>query len=95
MAALGLMPEDYEDEATPIWPENWAVVQFFADLPIGVWNMGPAGASGLRPEALREVRVAMGIPLKQWREWWPDVMVMEGEAVKVMAEEREKALRRD
>jgi hypothetical protein len=67
-----------------VWPENWPVVHLFAEVPSGAWSVGPAGAFGLRPEALREVRESLGIEPDQWRGMYRDFRVMEDEALKTM-----------
>jgi hypothetical protein len=53
----------------------------------GCWNVGPGGPLGIRPEAYREIRLALGITASQWREMFADIGVMEEEARKTMREQ--------
>lgn len=83
--------EDFAaDQVIHVWPENWAAVCFFADVPNGAWSVGPGGVTGLRPEALREVREALGISSDEWRSMYRDVMLMEAEALKAMNDEAKR-----
>lgn len=70
----------------PVWPDNWAAVRFFASVGLGAWSIGPRGATGIRPEAFREIRLALGVGLAAWREMYPDVMAMEAAALDAMRE---------
>lgn len=89
MAWLGLTPEDFAaDDLVEVWPENWAAVRFFDAIPPGAWNVGQGGPLGIRPEALRELRVSLGINGSQWRAMYDDVRLMENEALKTMNEGR-------
>lgn len=81
---MGLAPEDFVEEVFEVWPDNWAVVQFFASIGPGAWNIGPSGAVGIRPEAFRELRLAMGVSLKDWPPMYRDICVMEQAAVGVL-----------
>jgi len=89
LATWGLKPEDFADEDNvEVWPENWATVKFFDAIPPGAWNVGPGGPIGVRPEAVREVRLALGIQRSQWQAMYDDLQAMESEAVKTMNESR-------
>lgn len=80
-----MLLSDFEDDMRiDVWPENWTVVCFFADIPNGAWNVGTGGVVGLRPEALREVRESMGVTPEAWRAMYRDLMTMENEAIKTM-----------
>lgn len=50
--------------------------------------MGSAGPVGIRPEAFREVRLALGITAAQWRDIYPDVRVLEDAALEAMRAKR-------
>lgn len=67
-----------------VWPDCWDAVSFFAAIGPGAWSLGPGGPVGIRPEAFREVRLALGITAAQWREIYPDVRVLEEAAVETM-----------
>jgi hypothetical protein len=77
-------------EAIEVWPDNWPAVTFFNALSGGAWNVGPGGPLGIRPEAYREIRLGLGVTGQQWRDLFPDVMVMEEEALKTMREQAKK-----
>lgn len=80
----GLTLDDFANEATEVWPDNWPAVEFFAAIGPGAWSVGPAGPYGVRPEACREVRLAMGITAAQWRAIYPDFRVLEDAALETM-----------
>lgn len=67
-----------------MWPDNWPAVCFFEAVGPGAWSLGPGGPVGIRPEAFREIRLALGITAAQWRDIYPDVCVLEGAAVETM-----------
>jgi hypothetical protein len=82
MSFLGLTPEDYAAENTvKAWPETWRAVQFLDALGNGAWNMGPGGATGLRPETFREGRLALRITRDEWPRLLADVRVIEAAAL--------------
>lgn len=82
MEFFGLKPEDYAAENTvEVWPDNVQAVLFFKALGAGSWNMGPNGPTGLRYEAFRETRLALGIRAADWPELFQDIRVMEGAAL--------------
>jgi hypothetical protein len=85
-----LTPEDFgaDHDLIEVWPENEQAVVFFAAIGAGAWNVGPGGPIGIRPEAMREIRLALGINAAQWRGGlFLDVAVMEAEALKTMKEQ--------
>jgi len=83
MNFLGLTPEDYVEENAPVnvWPDNWSAVLFFEALGKGNWNMGPNGATGIRYEAFREVRIATGVRSADWPNLFDSIRVMEQAAL--------------
>jgi len=62
---------------------------FFNAIPFGAWSFSASGPTGIRPEAVREVRSAKGVTLAQWRAMFDDLQVMEAEALKTMHEARD------
>lgn len=46
MRASGFEPEDFEDDAFEVWPENWQAVELFTILETQ-WYVGLGGATGL------------------------------------------------
>jgi len=86
-----------------VWPDCWDAVQFFASVPPAAWSFKPdtsgknakgervtypGGPVGIRPEAFREVRLALGITAAQWRDIYPDVRVLEDAALETMRAKR-------
>lgn len=85
MAFLGLTPADYAAENTVlVWPDNWRAVMFFHALGGGSWNLGPGGATGLRPEAFREVRLAMRVGRDEWPDLHSAVLILQDAALDEM-----------
>jgi len=83
MDFLGLTLEDYPELSAPmeVWPDNWRAVCFFEALGKGNWNMGPNGATGIRYEALREVRTALKVRSPEWPDLFEAIRVMEQAAL--------------
>jgi hypothetical protein len=78
MAFWGLTSADYEKQNTlDVFPDCWPAVEFFAALGSGAWSIGPGGAVGIRPEACREVRLALGTTSQQWRRIYQDLRPLE------------------
>ncbi len=85
MAKLGLTLADIEEDDVEIWPDNWPVFRLFNALGTQ-WRTGPGGATGLDYSVVREVAILIGIKKRQIPELFPDLQVMEAEALAVMAE---------
>lgn len=85
---MGLTVDEARRPPFDVWPDNLAAVQFFDCVPPGAWNIGPGGPSGIRPEAYREVRLAMGVSASAWRDIYPDICVMEAAALDHMHRDR-------
>lgn len=89
LAAWGLTLDDFAaEDLVEVWPENWPAVSFFSEVGPGAWTVGPSGPIGIRPEALREIRLSLGVSLADWRAMYPDVRVMENEALQTMRPKR-------
>lgn len=56
-----------------------------------VCSLPAGGAIGLDYSCIRDVAGFLGIKKKQLAEIFPDLQVLEGEALRVMAEERENS----
>jgi hypothetical protein len=84
MALFGLTMDDV-DEEVEVWPDNWPVFRLFNALGTQ-WRTGAAGATGLDYSVVREVATLIGIKKRQIPELFPDLQVMEAEALAVMAE---------
>lgn len=85
MAKLGLTLADIEEDDVEIWPDNWLVFRLFNALGTQ-WRTGASGATGLDYSVIREVASLIGIKKRQIPELFPDLQVMEAEALAVMAE---------
>ncbi|MBM6442408.1 DUF1799 domain-containing protein [Pseudomonas sp. MIL9] len=85
MAKLGLTLADIAEDDVEIWPDNWPVFRLFNALGTQ-WRAGPGGATGLDYSVVREVAILIGIKKRQIHELFPDLQVMEAEALAVMAE---------
>jgi len=84
VSLLGLTMDDI-DEDVEIWPDNWPVFRLFNALGTQ-WRTGAGGATGLDYSVVREVATLIGIKKRQIPELFPDLQVMEAEALAVMAE---------
>jgi hypothetical protein len=84
MAMFGLTLDDIDDDVE-IWPDNWPVFRLFNSLGTQ-WRTGPGGATGLDYTSIRDVASYIGIKKRQIPELFPDLQVMEAEALAVMAE---------
>lgn len=86
MAALGLKPEDFADDAgIEVWPCCWASVLVFERMATQ-WNVGPGGLVGLRYEALPVVLDMSSIPLADRPRIFSDVQTMEHEVMTMLRE---------
>lgn len=85
MEFLALTLDDVQDN-TPvdIWPENLTAFQVFQRLGTS-WFIGPGGPVGLRYEVLPTVFESLGLRKKHRREVFPDLQIMEQEALNQMA----------
>lgn len=71
-----------------VWPENWPAFRLFNAMSTQ-WRTGACGATGLDYTAISNVAELIGIKKKQLREIFPDLQVMEAEALLVMSEQKE------
>lgn len=85
MAKLGLTLADIAEDDVEIWPDNWPVFRLFNALGTQ-WRTGAGGATGLDYTSIRDVASYIGIKKRQIPELFPDLQVMEAEALAVMAE---------
>lgn len=86
MRLFGLSPEDF-DQDVDVWPDNWPAFRLFNALSTQ-WRVGACGATGLDYTAIRDVADYIGIKKKQIAEIFPDLQVMEAEALLVMSESK-------
>jgi len=89
LAAFGLDAEDIEEEFE-VWPCLWRAFLLFNRMSTQ-WRVGAGGATGLDYSSIRDVAGFLAIKKKKLAEIFPDLQVLEGEALRVMAEERENS----
>ena len=87
ISVFGFAPGDL-DEDVAVWPCNWPAFLLFNRMSTQ-WRAGTGGAIGLDYSSIRDVAGFLGIKKKKLAEIFPDLQVLEGEALRVMAEERE------
>lgn len=85
LAKLGLTLADLDQGDTELWPDNWPAFRLFNALGTQ-WRTGACGATGLDYTSIRDVASYLGIKKRQIPELFPDLQVMEAEALAVMAE---------
>jgi hypothetical protein len=77
LKALDFEPEDYDDDAFEVWPENWPAFQIFTELQTQ-WRVGLNGRTGLDYCAVfRVLDETPGLTPQQRRQHYDDIRVME------------------
>lgn len=85
---MGLTPEDIEEEEVAVWADAWPAFRLF-DAMGTQWRLGPGGPSGLDYTAIPATASMLGITRRDLPDIFPDLRVMEVEALAVMAESME------
>ncbi|WP_256679798.1 DUF1799 domain-containing protein [Pseudomonas sp. Q1] len=81
LAALGRTAADLDEEDVEVWPCNWpAFLSNVHPMTGGHWRR-----SRSRPQQHRDVVSFLGIKEKKLAEIFPDLQVLEGEALRVIA----------
>jgi len=75
------------DEDVEVWPDNWPVFRLFNALATQ-WRTGAVGATGLDYSVIREVASLIGIKKRRVPELFPDLQVMEAEALLVISDSK-------
>lgn len=88
LAHLGLTPEDIEVEEVEVWPDAWPVFRLFESMGTQ-WRLGQGGPFGLDYTAIAATASMLGIKRRDLNEIFPDLRIMEHEALAVMAESTE------
>lgn len=83
----GLTPDDLDEAAVEVWPENLPAVNAFIAL-CTQWRVGGAGATGLDYSVIPDVFRFTNIPESEWTDAFDGVRTMEAEALKIMGEKR-------
>ncbi|MCT8165631.1 DUF1799 domain-containing protein [Pseudomonas sp. HD6421] len=80
--------DDIEVEEVEVWPDAWLGFCLFEALGTQ-WRLGPGGPSGLDYAAIPAVARMMDIKRSQLADVFPDIRIMEREALAIMAEAAE------
>lgn len=89
LAALGLTLADLDDNVG-VLPDVWPAFALMAAMGTQ-WRFSMSGATGLDYGVVREVGTIIGMTKKQITQTFPDLQVMEAEALAVMAEARQNS----
>ncbi|WP_375547293.1 DUF1799 domain-containing protein [Pseudomonas auratipiscis] len=85
---MGLTPDDIEEEEVEVWPDAWPAFCLFEALGTQ-WRLGQGGPSGLDYTAIPTTASMLGIKRRDLDDIFPDLRIMEHEALAVMAEAAE------
>lgn len=85
---MGLTLDDIEVEGVEVWPDAWLSFCLFEALGTQ-WRLGPGGPSGLDYTAIPAAAKMLGIKRRKLAHIFPDLRIMEHEALAVMAEASE------
>ena len=83
MLAAGLRPEDFDNEAFEIWPENEESIALFSSLSTQ-WRMGFSGPIGLDYNVLFMRLDRMKLSDEKHEQLFHEVRVIESEALKII-----------
>jgi hypothetical protein len=90
MRAAGFEPEDYEDDATEVWPENVHAVNLFQQIGTR-WIYGAmGGVAGIRWEAVYPLMDRLGLAPDAREDLLGDLEVMEYAAMEVLNRKPDK-----
>ena len=90
LGVLGLTAADLDEEDIEVWPCNWPAIRLFSSMRTQ-WRASASGAIGLDYGCIHDVAAFLGIKKKKLASIFPDLQVLEGEALRVMAEEGENS----
>jgi hypothetical protein len=76
------------EEICEVWPDTWQAFQVFEAMSTQ-WRTGACGATGLDYTSIRDVAGFLGLTQGQAADIFPDLRIMEAEALRVMAEQRD------
>lgn len=78
---------DIPDEEYEVWPDNWPAFLLFEAMSTQ-WRVGMGGAVGLDYNAIKPVASMIGLKRTGLTQAFPDLRMMEAEALLVMSESR-------
>lgn len=82
---FGLTLDDFEQKTVEVWPDSLLPMQVFQAMSTQ-WRMGFNGPVGLDYNVLPKMIKRLGVPKKERKQVFDDVMVMERAALAVMRE---------
>ncbi len=85
---MGLTADDIEVEEVDVWPDAWPAFCLFEALGTQ-WRLGNGGPSGLDYTAIPTTASMLCIKRRDLDDIFPDLRIMEHEALAVMAEAAE------
>ncbi|AIR90758.1 DUF1799 domain-containing protein [Pseudomonas cremoricolorata] len=88
MAAFGLTSSDLVADEVEVWADGWPAFRLFEALGTQ-WRLAPRGPSGLDYTTLPVVASMLGIGRRDLAALFPDLRVMEAEALAVMTQSME------
>ena len=88
LSLFGLTSTDYDD-TVEVWPDNWQAFRLFEALSTQ-WRTGACGATGLDYSAIYDTASLSGFTKKHTIKLFPDLRVLEAEAMLVMSEQMNK-----
>ncbi len=74
---MGLEPEDFADEATEVWPDNWAAWTLFCRVSTQWRTGGMGGQIGLDYTPIFKVMDMDGLTGQAWHDTFEDLRVIE------------------
>lgn len=83
MVAAGLRPEDFQEEAFEIWPENQESIALFSSLSTQ-WRMGYSGPTGLDYNVLFARMDRLNLDGEKYEQMFQDIRVIESEALQLL-----------
>ncbi|MCW2272374.1 hypothetical protein CQ065_06755 [Pseudomonas sp. MYb187] len=82
---LGLSRADLPEEEVEVWADAWPAFRLFEAMSTQ-WRTGMGGPSGLDYSIIPAVASMLGIKRRDLPDIFPDLRVLEAEALAVMAE---------
>lgn len=90
LAAMGLKPSDFPEEDVLVFSDNWDSFRLFEAMSTQ-WRVGMCGETGLDYNTIPLLASSLLVPQDDFVEVIPNIRVMEAEALRVKAEQRERA----
>lgn len=87
---FGLSLEEIPPEIIEIWDINWAAFSVFHSMSTQ-WRVGMSGPTGLDYSVIPTIASMLGYKKKDVQDMFPDIQVMENEALITMGENKQNA----